>query len=112
MLFNPRLARNCTICGTPLEAGLIDDADAGGVVRTAYSATGWLSVYLSHVFVMTGLFMIVGSYVLIEMDRFEMLMRSAAIPLALIGAGVLSGLALAEWSRRRGTMLHRRRAVK
>ena len=99
-LLNPEWPSTCSLCGVNLVTGRrsVVDALRGGIVRAA--------VYLLHAVVGLGIGTVVGGLVWADIVNQPTVVRAA--PGAL---GVTLGLGLAEWSRRKGTLLRARRAA-
>lgn len=95
-LVNPRYPRQCTLCGTDLRTGERSPylAVLGGV--------GWAATYVGHL--VAGIGIAAAGAALIWPG---ILNQPVLIRVAPLAAGAATGVALAEWSRRRGELLGR-----
>ncbi len=66
-------------------------------------------IYLAHIGVGAGLFVVVVPMIAIAFDKGDLVIGNRLIGWSALVVGGAAGLALAEWSRRRGTLVGNRR---
>lgn len=109
-LLNPRYANLCTLCGTPLDPLMVTSGVVDEVVRKGHSALMWSAVYVMHVLVGVGISIIGGPLIALFLGKHAEMTERPLIGWSLMIVGAVAGIALAEWSRRRGTLLGNRRS--
>ncbi|HYS52900.1 MAG TPA: hypothetical protein VER58_03920 [Thermoanaerobaculia bacterium] len=102
-ILNPKWAEFCTLCGAHLVTGERFGVDV------AFGGFLMILIYGLHALVGAGLFLIVSALFMVGRLNPAWLDR---LSLLLPVAGAAAGVALAEWSRRQGTLLSNRRAPK
>src|SRR5262249_1514399 len=101
LIFNPKFAEFCTLCGADLRTG---ERDLFGAAHAAFLVP---LVYAMHALAGSGAFVLLLALFFMGRLSPEWLARIRFAPPI---AGAAAGLALAEWSRRRGTLVSNRRA--